>query len=313
MNKKGQPLVSVIMNCYNGEKYLREAIDSIYAQTYSDWEIVFIDNCSTDESQDIVHSYDSKIKVIRTDKNIPLGAARNFGIKQCSGRYIAFLDTDDIWLSNAIEKLLTLITSGDYAVAYAGHLNINSNNRIIGKMTPKKKEGMIFGELLKQFDIPIVTSIVSNQHLMKSGLLFDSSICASEEYCLYMQLAARYYFISIDEVVTKYRIHDNALTNKTASKWAIERRYTLDKIIRENPDIRRVYQKEFNEAYARASYYEAQYFMSINDSKSAIFALRIYKHQSVLYFVLYLVIKYFSGLWYRLQKIKYGRKLEIVD
>jgi glycosyltransferase involved in cell wall biosynthesis len=307
------PKVSVLMNCFNGAQFLKEAINSVYAQTYSDWEIIFIDNCSTDESQDIANLYNSKIKVFKTDKNIPLGAARNFGIEQCSGKYITFLDTDDIWLPNAIEKFLTLITSGDYAVAYAGHLNINADNEIIGKMVPKKKKGMIFGKLLKQFDIPIVASMVSSQHLLKSGLLFDKNIYASEEYCLFMQLSVKNRFIADNEFVTKYRIHDNALTNKTAAKWAYERRYTLDKIIRENPDIRRVYQKEFNEAYARASYYEAQYFMSIKDTKSAINSLGAYKYQGVIYFILYILIRYFSGLWYRLQKIKYGRKLENVS
>ena len=303
------PKVSVLMNCFNGAQFLKEAINSVYAQTYLDWEIIFIDNCSTDESQDIANLYNSKIKVFKTDKNIPLGAARNFGIEQCSGKYITFLDTDDIWLPNAIEKLLTLITSGDYALAYAGHLNINIDNTIIGKMIPGKRKGMIFGGLLKQFDIPIVASMISSQHLLESGLLFDNNIHASEEYCLFMQLAARYCFISIDEIVTKYRIHDNTLSNKTISRFANERRYTLDKIIKENPGIRRIYQKEFKEAYARASYYEARYFMSIKDTESAINSLSAYKYQSVVYFVLYILVRYFNGLWYRLQKIKYKRNV----
>ncbi len=307
------PKVSVLMNCFNGDKFLKEAIDSVYAQTYSDWEIVFIDNCSTDESQYIASSYDSNVKIFRTSENINLGAARNFGIKKCSGNFIVFLDTDDIWLPNAIEILLELITRGNYALAYAGHLNINSDNVIIGRMIPKKQQGMIFGNLLKQFDIPIVTSMVSKQYLLESKLSFDNNIHASEEYCLFMQLAARYNLISVNEPVTKYRIHDDALSNKTIGRRAIERRYTLDKIISENPHIIITYQKEFNEAYARASYYEAQHFMHIKDTKSAINALSKYKYQSVIYFILYLLAKNFSGIWYRLQTIKYGRKLKDVE
>jgi glycosyltransferase involved in cell wall biosynthesis len=284
------PKVSVLMNCFNGAQFLKEAIDSVYAQTYLDWEIIFVDNCSTDKSQEIANLYDSKIKVFKTDKNIPLGAARNFGIKQCSGRYIAFLDTDDMWLPNAIEKLLTLITSGNYALAYAGQLNINVDNAIIGKMTPKKQKGIIFGGLLEQFDIPIVTSMVSSQHLLKSGLLFDNNVHASEEYCLFMQLAVRYCFISIDEIVTKYRIHDNALSNKTISRWANERRYTLDKIIKENPGIRRLYQKEFKEAYARADYYEVRFLLFLNKRKSARSLLGKHIFQDVRYFFLYFLL-----------------------
>jgi len=307
------PNVSVLMNCFNGAQFLKEAINSVYAQTYSDWEIIFVDNCSTDESQKIANSYDSKIKVFETDKNIPLGAARNFGIKQCSGRYIAFLDVDDVWLPNAIEKLLILITSGDYALAYAGHLNINTDNTIIGKMVPKKQKGIIFGELLKQFDIPIVTSMVSSQHLLKSGLLFDDNIHASEEYCLFMQLAVKNCFIADNEFVTKYRIHDNALTNKTAAKWGYERRYTLDKIVKENPEVKNKYLIELNEAYARAAYYDAQFYMSIKDTKSAVNSLSAYKFQGIIYFILYILARNFSGIWHYLQKIKYGRKLKDVD
>ena len=301
------PNVSVLMNCFNGAQFLKEAINSVYAQTYSDWEIIFVDNCSTDESQKIANSYDSKIKVFETDKNIPLGAARNFGIKQCSGRYIAFLDVDDVWLPNAIEKLLILITSGDYALAYAGHLNINTDNTIIGKMVPKKQKGIIFGELLKQFDIPIVTSMVSSQHLLKSGLLFDDNIHASEEYCLFMQLAVKNCFIADNEFVAKYRIHDNALTNKTVSKWSNERRYTLDKIIKENFDIRRVYQKEFKEAYARADYYEVRFLLFLDKKKEAKDLLRNHIFKDIRYFLIYLMLFFPKSLRNYIFRKKYSR------
>ncbi len=103
------PKISVLMNCYNGEKYLIEAIDSVFTQTYTDWEIVFIDNSSTDNSAEIAKSYGKKIKYYKTEHNIPLGAARNFGLKFCTGEYISFLDTDDIWLPNMLEEQINAI------------------------------------------------------------------------------------------------------------------------------------------------------------------------------------------------------------
>ena len=301
------PKVSVLMNCYNGEKYLKEAIDSVFAQTYTDWEIIFIDNCSIDSSSDIAKSYGDRVKCYKTVKNIPLGAARNFGIKQCSGKYIAFLDVDDVWLPSAIEKLLVLITSGDYALAYAGLLSIDVNGAIIGKTRPKKQKGMIFGELLKQFDVPIVASMVSSQHLLKSDLLFDNNIHASEEYCLFMQLAAKYCFISVNEIVTKYRIHDNALTKKTVSRWADERRYTLDTIIKENPGIRKIYQKEFKEAYARADYYEARFLLFLDKKKAARGLLRKHIFQDIRYFLLYFMLYLPKKLQSYILHSKYNR------
>jgi glycosyltransferase involved in cell wall biosynthesis len=302
------PEVSVIMNCFNGEKYLREALDSIFAQTFEDWEIVFIDNCSTDSSVAIASDYGSRIKIFKTKENITLGAARNFGMSQCNGEYIAFLDTDDVWLPNAIKKLLDAIKSGNYALAYAGHMYINEINEVIGQMQPKKKKGQIFGDLLKQFDIPIVTSLVSKKYLLDSGLAFDDVFFASEEYGLFMQLAVTYNFIVVDSYVTKYRIHDFALTIKTISKWADERRYTLNKIIKENTGIEENYQAEFNEAFARASYYEAQYFMSIGDSVSASNALSHFKYSGFFYFFMYILSRYFSKYWRLIQKIIYPRK-----
>jgi len=301
------PKVSVLMNCFNGAQFLKEAIDSVYAQTYLDWEIVFIDNCSIDNSLDIVNSYNSKIKVIQTKENIPLGAARNFGIKQCSGEYIAFLDVDDIWLPNAIEVLLTMIESDNYALAYARHLNIDMDNNIIGKMAPVKKKGMIFGMLLEQFDIPIVASMVSKKHLLESSLVFDDNIHASEEYCLFMQLAARYPFIASNEFVTKYRIHNNALTGKTVSKWATERRYTLNKILQDKPELEEKYLKEFQFAHARADYYQVQALVSVKKKAEARKVLRGIIFVNWRYGVLYLALLFPMKVWFFIQEMKYKR------
>jgi len=95
MNK---PRVSVIMNCLNGEKYLREAIESAYAQTYKNWEIIFWDNASTDKSAEIAKSFDEKIRYFRSDENYCVGKVRNLALAQAKGEFIAFLDCDDTWL-----------------------------------------------------------------------------------------------------------------------------------------------------------------------------------------------------------------------
>ena len=96
MNKS--PLVSVIMNCYNGEKYLNDSLNSLLSQNYSNWELIFWDNISTDNSKKIFESYkDKRFKYYSATKHEILYKARNLAIKKTSGDYIAFLDTDDIW------------------------------------------------------------------------------------------------------------------------------------------------------------------------------------------------------------------------
>ena len=92
------PLVSVIMNCYNGEKYLTESLSSLLSQNYSNWELIFWDNLSTDNSKKIFKNFnDKRFKYFLADKHTVLYEARNLAIKKTSGDYIAFLDTDDIW------------------------------------------------------------------------------------------------------------------------------------------------------------------------------------------------------------------------
>ena len=93
-------LVSVIMNCHNSDSYLREAIDSIYNQTYKNWEIIFLDNCSSDNSYKITQTYDKKLKYFKTEKYESLYMARNIALEKCNGDLICFLDCDDIWFKN---------------------------------------------------------------------------------------------------------------------------------------------------------------------------------------------------------------------
>src|SRR3990167_8655863 len=102
------PVVSVLMNCLNCSLYLEEAIDSVYAQTYKDWEIIFWDNASTDSSAEIAQRYDEKLRYFRADISLPLYGSRNLALQKARGKYIAILDCDDLWLPNKLEKQIPL-------------------------------------------------------------------------------------------------------------------------------------------------------------------------------------------------------------
>src|SRR3989337_956605 len=118
-----KPTVSVIMNCLNCSKYLREAIDSVYAQTYKDWEIIFWDNCSTDSSSDIAKNYDSHLRYFKGEEFLPLGIARNKAVGQAEGEYVAFLDCDDLWLPKKLELQMPLFEKGkDTILIYSNYL-----------------------------------------------------------------------------------------------------------------------------------------------------------------------------------------------
>lgn len=292
-----ESLVSVIMNCYNSETYLKEAIDSVYAQTYKNWEIIFWDNASKDNSAKIAKSYDHRLRYFKGTKTISLGAARNKAIHKVKGEFIAFLDCDDIWLPDKLEKQIKAIQSGDYAVCYAGIIEINSKGDEIGRYIPKYTSGNIFNNLLKQFDINVPTIFLKKSALDKLKLNFDVNIMASEEYCLFMQLAVKYNFYILQEAVAKYRIHDKALTSKSIAKWAKEREYTLNLIRKNNPGIEKKYQDGFNEAYARAKYYRARYYLNQGKKLKAIKEMKKIALLNYKYLLLFFLLCMPNVIW----------------
>jgi len=224
--QNNQPLVSVIMNCFNGESYLKEAIDSICNQTYSNWEIVFIDNCSTDNSAEIVKSYeDERIKYYKTKKKIPLYAARNIAIDKCNGDYIGFLDCDDIWLGHKLEKQIILamdghdIVFGKYQIF--GLDSITSLKPAIN--LDKLSETCTTNDLFKSNPISIGCVLIKNSVLRKYRfnpyyqLLGDSD--------LWVRLSKRYSITLLNTVVEYSRQHENNTSDLLIGRWLNERRF----------------------------------------------------------------------------------------
>lgn len=138
------PLISIITPCYNSGQFIAETIESVLAQTYTNWELLVIDDCSTDNSADIILTYtklDNRIKYLKTEN--PSGSPtlpRNIGIKMAKGRFIAFLDADDMFLPNKLEKQLKCFDNDKVAIVYSNYEKIAYNgerdNRII--IAPKK-------------------------------------------------------------------------------------------------------------------------------------------------------------------------------
>lgn len=301
------PRVSIIMNCYNGSKYLKDAIDSVYSQTYKDWEIIFWDNASKDNSREIALKYDSKLRYYYSEVNEVLGKARNYAIKHAQGEYIAFLDTDDIWLPEKLEIQVELMDKGGFDLGYAGIQNIDNRGVKINDYVPKYKSGNIFRNLLKQFDINVPTAIIRRSILISEGLSFDEKIVASEEYCLFMQIAINSKILVLQKILAKYRIHSNALTTKSIHRWGIEREYTLDLIKSRYPEIEYLYKKEFKEAYARANYYRARYYMSQGKKSHAKIEIKKNIFINVKYFSLWIISNFPITVWNKIHSMKNKR------
>ena len=127
MNNK--PIISIIMNCYNGEAFLNEAINSITKQTFENWELIFFDNNSIDKSEKIAKSFkDSRIKYFKSDRLLNLYDARNLAVKKTNGDYISFLDTDDMWTKDKLEKQINFIKkNSNYKILYSNYYVLNNN------------------------------------------------------------------------------------------------------------------------------------------------------------------------------------------
>ena len=127
-----QPLVSVIMNCYNGEKFLHESIKSVLSQTYQHWELIFWDNKSEDGSAKIFKSYsDKRFKYHLASEHTLLSEARNEAVKRSSGEFIAFLDTDDFWERDKLKLQIPLFKDPELRVVYGNLFIVNEKSNMI--------------------------------------------------------------------------------------------------------------------------------------------------------------------------------------
>lgn len=299
--------VSILMNCYNGERYLKEAIDSVYRQSFKDWKIIFIDNCSTDRSEEIAKSYDEKLEYHRIEKNIPFGAARNYGLHKCSGEYVSFLDVDDIYYDDTLQVLVDEIEDTGFLLVYGGRKTIDGKGDTIGCVVPAAKEGDIFRELLLQFDIPTASSIIDLKQLNESELNYDQNILVSAEYCLFLQLSVKNKIKSIQKDIVYYRVHNESLTSKNLPYLYNDRVYTLKKIISENSSIDKKYVREFKEAFARADYYKVKHLMFLNKRKEARAILKKHIFQDIRYFSLNVFLYLPAFIWNYILYKKYSR------
>ncbi len=293
--------VSILMNGYNAQKYLKEAIDSVYAQTFKDWEIIFIDNCSIDDTQNIVNNYDEKIKYYKTDFNIPLGAARNFGLQYCKAEYIAFLDTDDIWFENKLDVQIKAMDENlEFQLCYGGVIYIDENSQEIGQMIPETISGDVFAQQLKRYEINMQSVMLRNSVHIK----FNEQLRHSPDFDLFMNLASKSKVYVIKDFIVKYRKLPNSLTSKNIDVWWIEMQETLDRIFFEDDTLKEKYQKEYNMAYAKVAYYKAQYLISIGKTSEASTELSRFKFTNYRYFILYVASMLPINIWNFIHKYK---------
>jgi len=221
-------IVSIITPLFNSITFIEETIESVISQTYNDWEMIIIDDCSNDGSLELVKDIakdDLRIRLISLKNNLGPSNARNEGIKQACGRYIAFLDSDDLWHKDKLKKQIKFMNSNEYAFTFTGYEKIDEFGDSIGIVLPYKNR-VSYQDLLKSNHIGCLTVMLDMKLLGDKKYMPD--IIKRQDHGLWLNLLkgvkSAY---CLDEILGKYRIRQgsvsiNKLTN-VKYQWKLYR------------------------------------------------------------------------------------------
>ena len=210
-----KPLVSVLMNCHNGDRFLNQSICSILTQDYHNIELIFFDNCSSDRSAEIVKSYeDSRIKYFRSQKKLSLSEARIEAWKYISGEYVAILDTDDLSLPGRISKQVNFfLENKNISVLGGNSYFIDNNSNIIGNTDCNDS----IKELSKKifYSFPLINStLMFKKKCVDSVGGYPKEYTMINDYVLVYNLSKKFTIANTLDFLSKTRSHQDSLTNK---------------------------------------------------------------------------------------------------
>ncbi len=228
-------LVSVIINCYNGEQFLKGAIQSVLSQTYSNWELIIWDNQSTDKSKSIVHEYtDVRIKYHYATSHTSLGDARNRAIKISCGKFISFLDCDDWWERDKIEKSLVKFDDPDVGLVYTnGYTFYESTKKSKLFYHFHQKEGFIFEGLISHYNIMIPSIMVKDEAIRSLDRIFNANYSFIEEMDLFIRLAQSWKVAYVHKPLCFWRAHKNSLTWSKKEQFEVEYLNFIEELVKE--------------------------------------------------------------------------------
>lgn len=234
------PLISVIIPSYNSGKFLNEAIESAVNQTYKNLEIIIVNDGSSDNTEKIAKEWqfkDSRVKYFKHQQNKGLAAARNTGIKNSKGEYLAFLDADDIWLPKKVEIQLKKIKELEADLVFSNWYVVESNKN--KKVKPfdssplRNKENLVCSLIRKNFISPS-TVLLKKSALKKVGL-FDENLCSSEDYDLWLRFVLEGMEIGFCEDPLIYLRKHSEQMSKNIYKMRISRLQVLKKVAKKYP------------------------------------------------------------------------------
>lgn len=206
------PKVSVIIPTYNSAAFLVDAVESVLAQTYRDFEILVIDDGSTDDTEQVMERYKGRVHYLR-QRNGGVASARNHGIAMSKGHYIAFLDADDTWFPEKLEKQTKALKSDTSArVCYSAFLSVTSDLKPIGVKRSTRWRTALEDLLLQGNIVGSICTVVAERVLFEDLGGFDSELSQCADWDMWVRLAAHSEFLYIDDPLVTYRQHDSNMS-----------------------------------------------------------------------------------------------------
>ena len=211
-------LVSIIMPAYNCEAFIKESIESVMAQTYTHWELIIVNDCSTDNTLAVVTEFsDPRVTLINNEVNLGVANSRNIAIEKAEGRFIAFLDSDDLWYSTKLEKqVIALCKAGENTVcSHSSYERIDEFGSVLTRVSIKNS--VKFKTLLKSNFIGNLTGIIDRSKVV----LPKQKEVKHEDYVMWLEILSSgqdFYSLGVPEVLAKYRVRAGSISaNKLKS------------------------------------------------------------------------------------------------
>jgi len=205
------PQVSIITPTYNCARFIEETIKSVQAQTFTDWEMIISDDCSTDNTKEVIAPYlasDSRIKYICNDKNSGAAITRNNALRIASGRWIAFLDSDDLWLPEKLEEQISFMETNDYAFTYHEYSEISEDGEDLGVTVSGIKKVGKFGMYACCW--PGCLSVMYDQK--KIGVIQINDIRKNNDTAMWLKVIKKSNCYLLKETLAKYRRRKGSIT-----------------------------------------------------------------------------------------------------
>ena len=213
-------LVSIIMPSYNTGRFIKETVLSVFSQSYTNWELLIVDDCSTDNTDEVLKEFlsDERVHYFKNETNSGAAVSRNKALREAKGRWIAFLDSDDLWTSDKLAKQVAFMKNNKYAFSYTNYSEINENSEELGKIITGPNNITKLG--MYRYCWPGCLTVMYDANQV--GLIQIADIKKNNDYAMWLKVCKKASCYLLDENLAKYRKRSGSISNhsyKTLIKW----------------------------------------------------------------------------------------------